>query len=81
MFSLFTKCFCKKKEPDIKRVNPNKYKGKIFIGYCRGHETMTFIIRLNHYKEKYKRILSIVFRCNKFTRYAIVKIDDEMFAL
>ena len=74
MFSLFTKCFCKK-EPDIRIVNPNKYKGKIFIGYCRGHETIIFIIRLNGYKEQYKRIVPIKFEYNKFTHYSIAKRD------
>ena len=61
MFSLFTK-FSKKK-CDITITNPNRLKGKFFIGYCRGHETFIFIIRLDGYKEQYTRILLIKFRC------------------
>ena len=60
-------------------VNQNKYKSKIFIGYCRGHETIIFIIRLNGYKEQYKRILPIVFRCNQFTRYFDLKVKEMNF--
>ena len=75
MISLFTKCFCKK-ESDIKIINPDKYKGEIFIGYCRRHETIIFIIRLNGYKEQYKRILPIVIEYNKFTFYSVVTRDE-----
>ena len=61
MFSLFTKL--SKKKCDIRITNPNRLKGKIFIGYSRGYETFTFIVRLDGYKEQYKRILPIRFRC------------------
>ena len=52
MFSLFTKYLSKKKS-SIMITNPNRLKGKIHIGYCRGHETIIFIIRLNGYKDQY----------------------------
>ena len=43
-------------------INPNRLKGKIHIGYCREHETIIFIIRLNGYKDQYKRLILIEFR-------------------
>ena len=61
MFPIFTKV--SKKKCDITITNPNRLKCKIFIGYCRRHETFIFIIRLDGYKEQYKRILPIKFRC------------------
>ena len=57
MFSLFTKL--SKKKCVITITNPNRLKGKIFIEYCRGHEAFIFIIRLDGYKEQYKKILPI----------------------
>ena len=60
MFSLLTKL--SKKKSDIIIINPNRLKVKIFTGYCSGHETFIFIIRLDGYKEQYKRILPIKFR-------------------
>ena len=61
MFSLFTKL--SKKKSDITIINPNRLTGKIIIRYCREHETFIFIIRLDGYKDQYKRILPIKFRC------------------
>ena len=61
MFSLFTKL--SKKKCDITITNPNRLEDQIFIGYCRGHETFIFIIRLDSYKEQYKIILTIKLRC------------------
>ena len=52
----FQRCFFKTKS-DITLNNPNKLKGKIIIGYCRGHETFTIFIRLQGYKDQYKRLL------------------------
>ena len=45
MFSLFTKL--SKKKSDVTIINPSRLKGKIFIEYCREHETFIFIIRLD----------------------------------
>ena len=61
MFSLFTKCFSNKKS-SITIINPNRLKGKIYIGFCRGHETIIFIIRLNGYKDQHKKPIPIKFR-------------------
>ena len=36
--------------------NPNKLKGKIIIGYCRAHETLIILVRLQGYKDQYKRL-------------------------
>ena len=45
MFSLLSKCcFSKEKSDDITIINPNKFKGKIIIGYCRRYETFIIII-------------------------------------
>ena len=57
MFSLFTKCcwFFKQKSGDIKIINTEKLKGKIITGYCRRYETFIFIIKLQGYKDQYKR--------------------------
>ena len=59
MFSLFTKCcwFFKQKSDDIKIINTDKLKGKIVIGYCCRYETFIFIIRVQGYKDQYKRLV------------------------
>ena len=59
MFSLFTKCcwFFKQKSDDIKIINTDKLKGKIIIGYCHRYETFIFIIRVQGYKDQYKRLV------------------------
>ena len=59
MFSLFTKCcwFFKQKSDDIKIINTDKLKGKIIIGYCRRYETLILIIRVQGYKDQYKRLV------------------------
>ena len=62
MFLLFTECCFSKKKSELTIINPNRLRGKCFIGYCHGHETFIFIIRLDDYKEQYKRILPIKFR-------------------
>ena len=46
---------------DFKIVNPDKLEGKIFIG----HETNIVFIRLDCYKEPFKRILPIKFGYGK----------------
>ena len=51
-----------KKKCDITITNRNRLKDKIFIGYCRAHETFIFIIRPGGYKKQHKRILPIKFR-------------------
>ena len=59
MFSLFTKCcwFFKQKSDDIKIINTDKLKGKIIIGYCRRYEAFILIIRVQGYKDQYKRLV------------------------
>ena len=58
MFSLFTKCcFSKQKSEDITIINTKKLKGKIIIGYCHRYETFIFIIKLQGYKDHYKRLV------------------------
>ena len=43
-------------------INPNRLKGKIHIGYCREHETIIFIIRLNGYKNQSRSLIPIELR-------------------
>ena len=43
---------------DITVDNPGKLKGKIIIGYCRAQETFINFIRLQGYKDQYKRLLA-----------------------
>ena len=43
-------------------INPNRLKGKIHIGYCREHEVIIFIIRLNDYKDQYRSLIPTEFR-------------------
>ena len=58
MLSLFTKsCFCRQKSKDIIVINKDKLKGKIIIGYCRQYETFIFIIKVEGYKDQYKRLV------------------------
>ena len=54
-----------KRKFDFTIVNPDKLKGKIFIGYCRGHETIIVFIRLDGYKEQFKRLLPAKIECGK----------------
>ena len=58
MFSLFTKCcFFKQKSDNIRLINTDILKRKIIIGYCRRYETFIFIIKLQGYKDQYKRLV------------------------
>ena len=43
---------------DITLDNPDKLKGKIIISYCRAQETFAIFIRLQGYKDQYKRLLA-----------------------
>ena len=46
-----------KRKPDITIENPNELKRKIIIGYCRSHETFIIFIRLQGYRDQYKRLV------------------------
>ena len=46
-----------KRKSDITIEIPNKLKGRIIIGYCRDCETFIVFIKLQGYKEQYKRLL------------------------
>ena len=50
------RCFVKRK-CDFKIVNRDKLKGKTIIGYCHGHKTFIVFIKLQGYKEQYKRLV------------------------
>ena len=52
-----------KTKSDINIKNPNKLKGKIIIGYCRRYETFIVLIKLEGYKEQYKRLVPRKFSC------------------
>ena len=54
-----------KRRHDFIIVNPEKLKGRIFIGYFHGHETIIVFVKLDGYKEQYKRLLSIKFEYGK----------------
>ena len=41
---------------DITVDNPDKLKGKIIIGYYRAQEALIIFIRLQGYKDQYKRL-------------------------
>ena len=43
---------------DITVDNPDKLKGKIIIGYYRAQEALIIFIRLQGYKDQYKRLLA-----------------------
>ena len=47
----------KQKSDDIKVINTDKLKGKIIVGYCRRYKTFIFIIKLQGYKDQYKRLV------------------------
>ena len=49
------------KKTKIKITNPYKLKGKIYIGYCRGHETLILFADLEGYQERHKRLLQTNF--------------------
>ena len=58
MFSIFTKRgFFKQKSDNIRVVNPDKLKGKIIIDYCHRYETFIFIIKLQGYRDQYRRLV------------------------
>ena len=54
-----------KRKCDFTVVNPDKLKGKIFIGYCRGHEAIIVFVRLDGYKEQFKRLFPVKFGYGK----------------
>ena len=49
--------FFKQKSDYIKIINTDKLKGQIIIGYCCRYETFIFIIKLQGYKDQYKRLV------------------------
>ena len=51
------KCFLKENVKE-KLKGKFKLKGKIIIGYCRAQETFIIFIRLQGYKDQYKRLLA-----------------------
>ena len=55
-----------KRKYDFTIANPDKLKGKIIIGYCRGHEAIIVFIKLVGYKEKYKHLLPTKFGYGKY---------------
>ena len=53
--------FFKKKTSELKIKNDYNLKGKSYIGYCRGHETLILFLNFEGYKERHKRLLPLNF--------------------
>ena len=66
-----------KKKNEIKIVNKHNIKGEIYIGYCRGHETLILFLNFEGYKERHKRLLLLNFVCFKKMGKIISKVRNN----